>query len=73
MYFFIFIKEKGTFVKCFVNETCCIIFIAQGGINVMNKETNIKKYEKLLTKICEDFKIKNSKYLIKKFMKSRQK
>lgn len=38
----------------------------------MKEEINITKFEKLLTKICEDFKMTNSKYLIKKFMKSKQ-
>lgn len=73
MYFFIFIKDKNTFVKCFANETQYIIFIVQGGINVMknekNKETNFKQ---LLIKICKDLKIKNSKKIIQDFLEKKR-
>lgn len=39
----------------------------------MENEVNVTKFEKLLTKICEDFKIKNSKEIIKNFLKNKDK
>lgn len=40
---------------------------------VLNEEEREEKFEKLLTKICRDFKINNSSVVIKSFIKNRKK
>lgn len=40
---------------------------------VLNEEEREEKFEKLLTKICRDFKINNSSVVIKRFIKNRKK
>lgn len=39
---------------------------------VLNEEERKEKFEKLLTKICMDFKINNSSVVIKRFIKNRK-
>lgn len=40
---------------------------------VLNEEERKEKFEKLLTKICMEFKINNSSVVIKRFIKKQKK